>query len=259
MHHGSHFRPEIKLAKSPLLADKAWNAKWRLSSRIPNSLAVIVDDMSDEHDDEGFMLGITPSDTNPYSEALATNSYYLKVNSQSTTLLCTSQTSTEDIKSKPVTLPGWSRVTDINGCKIQMEFGNGNLYFALNDHPRVLIKTRIQMDPVKYVPFLWIYAKQTQLIDTNNANTPNKMVKSLWTDKSFTDATIVCKDRTFNVHRSVLAVSSSFFAAAFRHDMKEGKAAEITMQDIEGNVLEVCDPPHGSASASLSWCHREAH
>jgi len=51
----------------------------------------------------------------------------------------------------------------------------------------------------------------------------------LWNDPCFTDAAVVCGDKSFAVHRSVLSQASRVFAKAFSSTMLEGQSAKLDM------------------------------
>ncbi|XP_055345258.1 speckle-type POZ protein B-like [Paramacrobiotus metropolitanus] len=62
---------------------------------------------------------------------------------------------------------------------------------------------------------------------------------SLLENGQITDCTLVSRDeKSFAVHRAVLAAQSPVFAAMFEHDMKEKSSGECVIQDVDGIVLE---------------------
>eukprot|EP00928_Gymnodinium_smaydae_P055079 TRINITY_DN38701_c0_g1_i1.p1 TRINITY_DN38701_c0_g1~~TRINITY_DN38701_c0_g1_i1.p1 ORF type:complete len:358 (+),score=49.81 TRINITY_DN38701_c0_g1_i1:101-1174(+) len=59
----------------------------------------------------------------------------------------------------------------------------------------------------------------------------------LWRDRSFSDATIVCGDESFAVHRCVLCKASAVFASAFNGQMTEGAQARLDLTGEDPNVV----------------------
>ena len=57
-------------------------------------------------------------------------------------------------------------------------------------------------------------------------------------EKEFSDATIVCGDQQFDVHRIILGSRSSVFRAMFNNDMTEGNSNKIEVKKMEPEVLK---------------------
>merc|ERR1711964_107042 len=65
-----------------------------------------------------------------------------------------------------------------------------------------------------------------------------KMSKSMWEDRVFADATVVCGGRCISVHRCILSAASPFFAKAFQGQMREAKDASIMIKDASADAVE---------------------
>eukprot|EP00931_Biecheleriopsis_adriatica_P019065 TRINITY_DN13109_c3_g1_i1.p1 TRINITY_DN13109_c3_g1~~TRINITY_DN13109_c3_g1_i1.p1 ORF type:complete len:421 (-),score=46.00 TRINITY_DN13109_c3_g1_i1:221-1483(-) len=58
-------------------------------------------------------------------------------------------------------------------------------------------------------------------------------------DQAFADATVKCGDRTWDVHRVVLAAASPVFRRMFESDFKEGKTSTVVItKDVDPDVIE---------------------
>lgn len=57
--------------------------------------------------------------------------------------------------------------------------------------------------------------------------------------KSFSDVTLKCGDRTFSAHRNILAARSEVFSAMFQNQMIESQTGSIDIKDIDGDVLDL--------------------
>jgi len=65
-----------------------------------------------------------------------------------------------------------------------------------------------------------------------------KVRKTMWEDRVFTDAVVVCGASSFPVHRSLLAATSQFFAKAFSSTMREGLDAKVVIDDAKHECVE---------------------
>mmetsp|Transcript_33128 Transcript_33128/g.84255 ORF Transcript_33128/g.84255 Transcript_33128/m.84255 type:complete len:336 (-) Transcript_33128:32-1039(-) len=61
---------------------------------------------------------------------------------------------------------------------------------------------------------------------------------TIWERRDFTDATLTCEGRTFQVHRVVLAAASPVLAASFRSGMVEDHTRNIDIEDAASDALE---------------------
>lgn len=60
----------------------------------------------------------------------------------------------------------------------------------------------------------------------------------LWTERTFTDATVVCEGEKFEVHRAVLAAASQVFERAFSGVMKEARSALLEVRESAPAAVE---------------------
>jgi len=63
-------------------------------------------------------------------------------------------------------------------------------------------------------------------------------MRTMWEKRQFTDATVSCGQRSFPVHRAVLAAKSRVFEAMFGEQFREGQQHSATIGDVEPEVLE---------------------
>jgi hypothetical protein len=144
------------------------------------------------------------------------------------------------------TLPGSSNVLDQN-IALQMTYKDGQICFGFEGKE----PSQMFACPEDVRPFISIKHLNTRLsvdVDThrrmrkrahdNDEGPATKVVKSLWQDRLFTDATIVCGARKIPVHRNVLVAASPFFSSAFQGEMKEGLTAEVVIADADPEAVE---------------------
>lgn len=138
------------------------------------------------------------------------------------------------------------------GSGLHMWYNEGRLSFAFEGYPHISFDCRHQGDEL--YPCIAIGDNGVKLlvsVDSGNIQCPvppegaiessAKLRKTLWNDRVFTDAQVVCGDRSFAVHRCVLAAASPFFATAFGSEMQEGREAKVIIGDAShkcvGTVL----------------------
>lgn len=64
-----------------------------------------------------------------------------------------------------------------------------------------------------------------------------RITRSLWSDRRFTDVQVLCGTRQFPVHRAVLAAASPVFAAMLSTDMREARELEICISDTDEQAV----------------------
>lgn len=62
-------------------------------------------------------------------------------------------------------------------------------------------------------------------------------VLEFFNSKQFSDFKIICNDREIPAHRNVLKLMSPVFEAMLNSGMEESQKGEVTIDDIEGNVV----------------------
>ncbi|XP_033218006.1 speckle-type POZ protein B-like [Belonocnema kinseyi] len=65
-----------------------------------------------------------------------------------------------------------------------------------------------------------------------------KTLSSLFENETFADFTIVARGKEFKVHRAVLATASAVFEAMFLSQMKEQQENQMSIDDIEPDVIK---------------------
>ena len=66
----------------------------------------------------------------------------------------------------------------------------------------------------------------------------SKKIRSMWENRAFTDAEVVCGDRTWNIHRAQLASSSEVFRKMFESEMMEGRTCRLEIKDSDPEIVE---------------------
>lgn len=66
----------------------------------------------------------------------------------------------------------------------------------------------------------------------------SKNFYELYKSEKYTDVNLICKDRTFKVHKIILVSRSPVFRAMFEHDMKESSTNIVNIYDIEPKAFE---------------------
>eukprot|EP00928_Gymnodinium_smaydae_P025525 TRINITY_DN20298_c0_g1_i1.p1 TRINITY_DN20298_c0_g1~~TRINITY_DN20298_c0_g1_i1.p1 ORF type:complete len:338 (-),score=45.16 TRINITY_DN20298_c0_g1_i1:141-1154(-) len=129
-----------------------------------------------------------------------------------------------------------------------MKYEKGRVYFGVDGFS--CVAAPIKVPPGDYRPCASIgpsTAKvhislqspiQRQRSDESFAKKSSKIMRSLWEDRSFSDATIVCGNVFIPVHRCVLCKSASFFERAFEGSMREAGEAKITIEDADENAVK---------------------
>ncbi|KAL9923992.1 protein roadkill-like [Glossina fuscipes fuscipes] len=65
----------------------------------------------------------------------------------------------------------------------------------------------------------------------------NEDLGKLFDSEKYSDVTVVVGDRSFRVHKAVLAARSDVFAAMFEHETIECKLNRVTINDIDPEVV----------------------
>lgn len=87
----------------------------------------------------------------------------------------------------------------------------------------------------------------------------------LWLNRKFADASIVCGDRTFPVHRALLAAASPVFETMLEGEMREAREARIVISEATPESVEamlqymytsaIPDNAHVAKLFSLAQCY----
>ena len=76
------------------------------------------------------------------------------------------------------------------------------------------------------------------LKNLSNLESLSDDIAKLYDQTEHADATLKCGDRSFSVHRNILAMRSSVFSAMFEHDMSEKNSGVVDIVDLDPNILE---------------------
>lgn len=151
-------------------------------------------------------------------------------------------------------VPGISSVWETgSSSSFSMFFEDGELFFEVQGHSRAKVPKDIPK--ADYRPCISICdpAVRLSVIVNPEVNSKRrregdevaalKYVKTLWEDRTFADATIVCGGcsstrREIAVHRNILSVASPFFQKAFQGSMKESKDNQVVIQDATVESVE---------------------
>eukprot|EP00928_Gymnodinium_smaydae_P033461 TRINITY_DN23969_c0_g1_i1.p1 TRINITY_DN23969_c0_g1~~TRINITY_DN23969_c0_g1_i1.p1 ORF type:complete len:357 (+),score=71.60 TRINITY_DN23969_c0_g1_i1:104-1072(+) len=131
--------------------------------------------------------------------------------------------------------------------ELHMYYESGSLFFAISGHPRVKVPCGIAKR--EYRPCISIcepgvrygisvVSAKRMRSGLSDGEAALKVARTMWTDKSFSDAVVVCGSRTLPVHRCVLTAASAFFASAFGGTMKEAREAKVVIEDADEKSVE---------------------
>jgi len=131
--------------------------------------------------------------------------------------------------------------------EIEISYIDGALYLAEPGQNRTKIVDNIP--PHSYRPCISIGCSGVRLrisVSTpamkrahdGDGDEALKLARSLWADRDFADAKIVCGKKSIAVHRCVLAAASPFFAKAFKGKMREASQGEIVIKDAGEDAME---------------------
>merc|ERR1712187_782183 len=126
-------------------------------------------------------------------------------------------------------------------------YEEGTLYFAVEGHSRV--KVPMEIPSGDYRPCisiarskvrLWtsVQSRKRKIVVDDDEASALKVMRCLWTDRSFSDATVTCGSQSFRVHRSILAANSQFFARAFQSQMRAASDCSVVIPDADKNSVE---------------------
>jgi len=123
---------------------------------------------------------------------------------------------------------------------------DATLYLAFDDQPRFKVVENIP--PGDYRPRISIGDPGMRLKvlvrspGRKRQGDPHvegsSVMSSMWADRAFTDAVVVCGQKRISVHRCVLVAVSPFFAAAFKGSLREASQASITIGEATEDVVE---------------------
>jgi len=226
------------------MQDDAWNSHALLDVADPKHFSVSIRPVPKRPWSEiSVIVGIVPEDAN-----LCVND----IESHCGVFLLHKLTSTEVIDATGDTLrfdlPGLDDCLKLQQCPaLGMTYDDGELYFALEGHSPALVPVTIPT--AEYRPCISIpdSLRFSVAVDAPSRKRKRdeeevravKINKSLWAERKFTDATVVCGEQSFPVHRCVLAASSLFFARAFEGSMKESVEARVVIKDADAGCVEV--------------------
>ncbi len=63
-------------------------------------------------------------------------------------------------------------------------------------------------------------------------------MRNLWENKTLSDVTFKCKEKSIEAHTVIITARSPVMAAMFQHDFKENKEKVVEVTDIKPNVFE---------------------
>lgn len=152
-----------------------------------------------------------------------------------------------------VVLPGGGRTSQELQAAwergLDMVYEDGALSFAHRGHPR--LEAPFRLHPLDYLPCISIGKKgvklrvsvdaperKRRLTDPEDGAAALKIARTLWSDRAFADAVVVCPPRSIAVHRCVLAAASPFFARAFQGCMRESTEARVVIEDADADAVE---------------------
>lgn len=79
-------------------------------------------------------------------------------------------------------------------------------------------------------------SRKRRVEDTSDA-TAGRLLRSLWTGRGFSDAVVRCGDRSWQVHRCVLAAASPVWARMLQSGMREAVELVLEIQDADPRVV----------------------
>ena len=83
-------------------------------------------------------------------------------------------------------------------------------------------------------------------------------MKQMHEKNLFTDVKIVVQDKTFNVHRAVLAAHSPVFEKMFENDTKENLERKIEIRDMDCSVVEdLIAFMYTGCVSNVKYCHQQ--
>jgi len=102
--------------------------------------------------------------------------------------------------------------------------------------PNVVYEPCVLMDKNAKIMVLDYRERERKRRKTAPARTT--VLATMWRDRDFTDATIVCQDQCFNVHSAVMSAASPVFSAAFSSGMVEGATKRLEIKDALPQAME---------------------
>ncbi|KAI1191525.1 hypothetical protein F5B17DRAFT_382209 [Nemania serpens] len=64
-------------------------------------------------------------------------------------------------------------------------------------------------------------------------------LKRLYSSGDYSDLTIMCNGKNYQVHKCIICPRSDFFAAACRHDFKEAREGKISLPDDDSKAVDL--------------------
>jgi hypothetical protein len=132
---------------------------------------------------------------------------------------------------------------------VEMIYEDRTLSFAHAGHPH--LKAPFLLEPEDYLPCITIGKegvkvrisvdapeRKRKMSSLEDGAAALKIAKTLWSERAFADAVVICPPRSIEVHRCVLAAASPFFARAFQGCMRESSEAKVVIEDAEADAVE---------------------
>lgn len=144
-----------------------------------------------------------------------------------------------------------------------ISFANNNLKFLTSKLLQPIIANKLQLVNFKHNSSIDFHIEQDTFLGDNNyeALDVTELMKTidsfckvpveeefkdsiagkfkeLWATRLFSDVNVIVGSVSISVHKNILGVSSTVFAAMFQNDMKELRLGEIVIEDFTASAVE---------------------